>query len=164
MPSTPQERNLLLIASFEFLKGFLLFGIALGMLGFLHKDLQGVLEQGIRMLHFDPEGHHAGALLAKAGLMNDKKIEELSALTFFYSAIHLTQAVGLWLNKKWAKYFTVAITASFIPVEIYAMVAHFKVIKLLLLGFNAVIIWFLLGMLRREKFAAYYYRPTVLFQ
>ena len=164
MYSRTLERNLRFIAAFEFLKGLLLLVLACGTLGFLHRDVREIAEHWIKMLHFDPDGRYAGALLAKLGLVDDKKIKELSAISFVYSAIHFTEAAGLWLNRKWGKYFTIIITASFIPLEIYSIFEHFRLIKLLLLVVNLAIAWFLIVLLRREKHSSYYYRPTVLFQ
>jgi uncharacterized membrane protein (DUF2068 family) len=158
------ERKVRIIAGYELFKGLLLLVLACGTLGFVHKDVQEIVAGWIRALHFDPEGHHIGALLAKIGLLNDKRIEELSAITFFYSVLHLIEGVGLWLNKRWGKFFTIIVTGSFIPLEIYAMYEHFRIVKLVVFAANIVIIWYLIAMVRREKYSAYYYRPTVLFQ
>jgi uncharacterized membrane protein (DUF2068 family) len=39
-----------------------------------------------------------------------------------YAAVELVEAVGLWLLKRWAEYFTVVATAAFVPLEVYDLV------------------------------------------
>ena len=164
MRQRTSDRYLLLIAHFSFLKGALLLVVAVGFLHYLHRDVQGLIEEWIRVLHFDPHNRHIADVLARAGLVNEKNLEELSALTFFYAVIFLTEGVGLFFKKQWAKYFTVIATASFIPMEIYSLFHHFELRKVGLLVISIAIVWFLIVSLRREKPATYYYRPTVLFK
>jgi len=164
MRQRTSDRYLLLIALFKLLKGALLLVVAFGALHYLHKDVQGVVEEWIRVLHFDPHNRHIAEVLEKTGLLDDKKLEELSGLTFLYAAIFLTEGIGLLFRKQWAKYFTVIATASFIPMEIYSLFHHFEFRKVGLLVVSIAIVWFLAVLLRREKPATYYYRPTVLFK
>lgn len=147
---TPKpNRALLLIAAFKFLKGLLLVVLAVGMLRLLHRDLQEVLEHWIDALRIDPQNRYAGALLAKAGLIDDRKLAELSGLTFVYAALFLTEGVGLSLRQRWAEWLTVVATASFIPIEIYEVLHHCNALKVLLLIGNSAIVGYLVTLLRR---------------
>lgn len=142
------SRGLLLIAVFKCGKGFLLLVLALGILQLLHKDVQQVIEQWINMLRIDPGNRYAAALIAKAGLMDDKKLQGLSALTFLYSALFFTEGIGLFLEKRWAEWLSVIATSSFLPIELYEIIKHCSAIKILLLVGNVAIVWFLIYTLR----------------
>jgi len=55
-------------------------------------------------LRVDPDNRYLGALLAKLTLLDDKKIEALSGLTFAYSALFLVEGTGLFFEKRWAEH------------------------------------------------------------
>lgn len=144
------NRGLLLIAGFKLCKGCLLLTLALGILHLLHKDVQQALEDWINVLRIDPDNRYVAGLLAKAGLVDDRKLEELSALTFLYATLFLTEGVGLFLEKPWAEWLCVVATSSLIPVEIYEVFKHLTTMKALLLIGNVAIVWFLVRILRRN--------------
>lgn len=134
------NRGLLLIAGFKLFKGCLLLILALGILHLLHKDVQQVLEDWINVLRIDPDNRYVAGLLAKAGLVNDRKLEKLSALTFLYATLFLIEGGGLFLEKRWAEWLCIVATSSLIPVEIYEIIKHLTVLKVLLLAGNAAIV------------------------
>jgi len=43
----------------------------------------------------------------------------------------LTEGVGLALRKRWAEYLTIIATSSLIPLEVYELIQHFSVMKIL---------------------------------
>lgn len=119
MKPKTSNRYLVVIGIFKVAKGLLLLCVAVGFLGLLHKDVQEIASRWIERLHFDPENRHIGGFLVKLGFITDKQIKLVRGLTAFYSAIFLTEGAGLLARKRWAEYFTVLATGSFIPVEIY---------------------------------------------
>ena len=125
--------------------------LALELLHFLHKDVQLIVEEWINTLRIDPGNRYVGALLAQVGLVDDRKLEELSAFTFLYAALFLTEGVGLFLEKRWAEWLCVCATASLLPIEVYELHKHLSLTKLLLLIGNLAIVWFLIVMLRRHN-------------
>ncbi|WP_163509486.1 DUF2127 domain-containing protein [Fodinicola acaciae] len=58
-----------------------------------------------------------------------------------YGALQLTEAVGLWLLKRWGEYVAVVGTSLFIPLEVYELVEKVTVIRIgaLLINIAAVI-------------------------
>ncbi|MEV6067108.1 DUF2127 domain-containing protein [Nocardia sp. NPDC052001] len=63
---------------------------------------------------------------------------------FAYAAIQLTEAVGLWLVKRWGEYFAVIATSLFLPFEIYELTEKVTVIRAGALLINlAAVIWLL---------------------
>ena len=65
-----------------------------------------------------------------------KQLKELSAGTFVYAAIFLTEGTGLLLRKHWAEYMTLISTGLFIPLEIYEIHRHFTMLKLVVTVVN----------------------------
>lgn len=135
---------------FKCAKGFLLLVLAFGILQLLHKDVQQVIENWINMLRIDPGNRYTATLLAKAGLIDDKKLEGLSALTFLYGSLFSIEGIGLFLEKRWAEWLSVIATSSFLPVEVYEIVKHCSSVKILLFVGNVGIVWFLVYTLRRK--------------
>ena len=63
----------------------------------------------------------------------------------------LTEGVGLAWGKRWAEYFTIIATSSFIPLEIYEIFRHTNVTKVVVLLINVAVVWYLVLELRRHK-------------
>jgi len=70
---------------------------------------------------------------------------------FAYAALFLTEGTGLLLRKRWAQYFTIIVTGSFLPLEVYEFARHASVAKLLVILLNVAIIGYLVVRLRREN-------------
>ncbi len=59
-----------------------------------------------------------------------------------YGASQFVEAFGLWFAKRWGEYFAVIVTSIFIPLEIYELVEHVALFKVLLLAVNvAAVVW-----------------------
>src|SRR5258706_13114155 len=100
-------RGLRLIAAFKLLKGFALLALGIGALNLLHKDVEAIEVQWINSFQVDPNAHYVRLLLAKLSVLDDRRLKELSVGTFIYSAVFLTEGVGLVLGKRWAEYLTI---------------------------------------------------------
>jgi uncharacterized membrane protein (DUF2068 family) len=142
--------GLLLIAAFKLLKGFLLLIVGIGALGLLHKDVPTELEHWVNLLRVDPDNYYIQKVLDKFSILDDRKLQELSVGTFFYSALLLTEGVGLALRKRWAEYLTVIATSSLIPLEIYELVKHVTPAKVVLLVINTAVVVYLIAEVRRN--------------
>ena len=55
-----------------------------------------------------------------------------------------TEGVGLLLRKRWAEYFTIFATASFIPLEVYELIKHFSLAKIAVIVINGLVVWYLI--------------------
>jgi uncharacterized membrane protein (DUF2068 family) len=76
-------------------------------------------------------------------------LKELSVGTFIYAAIFLTEGTGLALHKRWAEYFTIITTSSFLPLEVYEIIHHITVAKSVALVINIAVVVYLMRELRR---------------
>ena len=147
---TKKSNTLLLIALFKLVKGLTLLAVAVGALKLLHRDLAETVGHWISVLRVDPENHFVHRLMARVLRVSPHQLKALSVGTFFYSALLLTEGIGLLLGKRWAEYFTIISTAGLIPVEIYEMAQHVTAVKILVLIVNVAIVVYLVMRVRRN--------------
>jgi uncharacterized membrane protein (DUF2068 family) len=143
------SRGLMLIAAFKLLKGIALIAVGVGALHLLHKDVAAVVDHWINAFRVDPHNRFILWLLAKVPLVDDRKLTELSVGTFIYAAIFLTEGTGLAFHKRWAEYFTIITTASFLPLELYEIIHHATFAKGVALAINIAVVVYLVRELRR---------------
>jgi uncharacterized membrane protein (DUF2068 family) len=142
-------KGLRIIAVFKLVKGLLLVAVGVGAIKLLHKDVSELAANWIAAIRVDPDNRLVHGLIAKLGLMNDHKLEELSVGSFFYAALLLTEGVGLWLKKRWAEYFTIIVTCSLIPLELYEIAKRVTFTRIAVLLVNMAIVWYLFAQLRK---------------
>src|ERR1700731_1733219 len=145
------SRGLLLIAAFKLLKGLALLVVGIGAHTLIDKDLAAVVEHWVNVFRIDPNNHYLHALLERFTDLSPQRLKAVSFGTFFYAALLLTEGVGLALGKRWAEYFTIIATSSFIPLEIYEIFHHANITKVVLLLINIAVVWYLALELRRHK-------------
>ncbi len=149
-PPKHSSRGLWLIAVFKLLKGLALLAIGIGALKLLHKDVASEVERWVNYLRVDPQNYYIHKLLAKVGLLNDRKLKELSVGTFFYSALLLTEGVGLAFKQRWAEYFTIITTASLLPLEVFEIARRVSFARIALFLVNIAIVVYLVRHLRKN--------------
>jgi len=139
----PHNRWLILIALFKLGQAMLFIAIGVGALRLVGKDLGDALESLARHLRFNPEERLVNLLLEKASLVDDRMLERISAGSFLYSVVCIVEGVGLYLEKMWAEFFTLFITASFLPWEIYELMRRATWHKVGLLAINTLVLLYL---------------------
>jgi len=146
-----EDRYLRWIAWLNVCKGVLLCLLALGLLGFLHRDIDAIVGNWLSLLGMNMENRHIVKLLARLDHVTDKQVAEWSGITFAVAGVFLTEGAGLLLRQEWAKYLTIGVTASFVPLEIVESIKHFGWLKLGLMVVNIAVVAFLVVSLLREK-------------
>jgi uncharacterized membrane protein (DUF2068 family) len=146
--SKPKRRNrwLILIAAFKLAQALLFIAIGVGALRLVHKDIGDMLERLANHLRFNTEPRFVIFLLEKSSLVTDRMLKRIGALVFIYAGLDLIEGTGLYLEKVWAEYLTLAITASFLPWEIFEVVRKVTWIRCGLLTINALVVFYLLKM------------------
>ena len=140
------------IASFKLLKGLLLLVVAVGALRLLNEDIASKMRDWVAVLGIDPDNHYIDALLIRIAPLDNHKLEEIGAGSFFYSALLLTEGIGLFLRKRWAEYFTIIVTGSFIPLEIYELTRKYSLTKIvILLGNIAIVVYLAISVVKKQK-------------
>lgn len=150
-PGTRRDSGLLLIGIFKLGKALLFFGIGAGAIHLLHKDLGDELLRLAVALRFDPESHIVSTLMNKADLIDSHRLKEISLATFAYSGVALTEGVGLMLQKVWAEYFTLVLTVSALPWEMYEIARRPTSFRVALLLINILVLWYLIWLLKRKR-------------
>ena len=103
-------------------------------------------------LSVDPDNRYVHAMLLKFTRVDDTTLEQISAGTFFYAGLLLTEGIGLLLRRRWAEYFTIFATASFIPLETYELITAFSAAKIAVLFINlGVVVYLAMRVLRRDS-------------
>ena len=145
------DNGLLLIGLFKLAKAVFFFCIGMGAIHMLHKDLGDELIRLATALRFDPESRVVALLMDKVDLIDSQRLREIGFATFAYSALALTEGVGLLLKKVWAEYLTLVLTISFLPWELYELIRRPSWFRLGLLLINLAVLWYLVWLLRRKR-------------
>ena len=146
------RRGLLLIGLFKLSKSLFFFGVGLGALHLMHKDLGNEIMRVAQEVRFvDPESRMVLLLMKKADLIDAARLREIGFGTFAYSALALIEGTGLMLEKVWAEYLTLGLTVAFLPWEIYELVREPNMFRLGLLVINLLVLFYLLWILRRKR-------------
>jgi uncharacterized membrane protein (DUF2068 family) len=144
--SKPRRRNrwLTLIAAFKLSQALLFIAVGVGAFRLLHKDIGDMLTHLVEHLRFNPESRFVNFVLDKSSLVTDRILRRIGEVGFIYAALDLVEGTGLYLEKAWAEYLTLAITASFLPWEIFEVLRRVTWIRASLLLVNALVFFYLL--------------------
>src|ERR1700722_8095333 len=139
---------LVLIGMFKLLKALLLIVVGIGAIKFLHKGVAGTVTHWIQVLRVDPDNRFVHGMLVRIFRVTPRQLKELSVGTFLYAGLFAAEGVGLLLRKRWAEYFTIVTTSGFIPLEIFELVRHFTITKVVVALINVLIVWYLVARVR----------------
>ena len=144
--SKPRRRNrwLILIAAFKLSQALLFIAIGVGALRLLHKDVGDLLARLAEHMRFNTESRFIDFILDKASIIDDRLLRRIGAVVFIYAGIDLIEGTGLFLEKVWAEYLTLVITASFLPWEIFEVLRRVTWFRSGLLVVNALVVFYLL--------------------
>jgi uncharacterized membrane protein (DUF2068 family) len=134
-------------------KGGLLVALAIGALHLLDRDVGELFSFWITRLHIDLENRFVQSMLASLNLVDNRMLEEISAVTFGFAGLLFVEGTGLLLEQRWAEYMTVFETGLFIPLEIFELVRHATGTKATLLIVNCAVVAYLLRALVRKSHA-----------
>jgi len=140
-----------LIALFKLLKAALLIAVGLGALHLLHNHMAGELERWVAMLGLDPGNRYIAKALQKFADLSPNKVKSLGVVSFIYAGLFLTEGIGLWLVKRWGEWFSVIITSSLVPFEIYEITRHPSSLKVFALIVNVAVALYLVYRIRTER-------------
>jgi uncharacterized membrane protein (DUF2068 family) len=145
------SRGLLVIAAFKLFKGLALLAVGFGARHLLSQNLSADVEHWLDLLRIDPHNHYIHLLLQKVADVDEHKLRQLRAGTFFYATLFLIEGTGLALRKRWAEYVTIISTSSLIPIEVYEIVKHYSAMKIAFLAINIAVVVYLIYELRRNR-------------
>ena len=139
------------IGVFKLFKGVLLVAVGIGALRLLNKDVAAEVYRWANAFRVDPGNRYLQLLLERLSIVNEKTLKEFSVGTLFYSTLFLIEGTGLLLGKHWAEYFTIIVTGSAIPLEIYELIRRATYVKGIVLVLNVAIVAYLAMTVRRSN-------------
>lgn len=142
---------LILIAAFKLGQALLFIAMGVGAFRLLHKDVDDVLEKLAYHLRFNQEAGLVKFILTKAALVDDRMLKRFVGAFFMYAGLDLIEGIGLYLEKVWAEYLTLAITASFLPWEVYEVIRKLTLLRVGLLMVNALVFAYLFDLVITRK-------------
>jgi len=142
---------LVLIGVFKLAKGILVVALALNLLRAGPEGLVADATRWATRLHIDPDGRHFGRLVHAVAGLDGRRLQVAGAALFAYGALFLIEGTGLVLRRRWAEYFTVIVTGSFIPLELYEITRRPDGIRVAVCLVNVAIVWYLARGLRRMR-------------
>jgi uncharacterized membrane protein (DUF2068 family) len=144
------EVGLRLVAIFEGAKGAIVLLTGFGVLHLIHKDLHHVAADLIKYLHLNPASKYPLIFLNLAEKTSDANLWALACAALIYSTVRFAEAVGLWLNRRWAEWFGLVSGAMYIPIEVFELSKGISGIKITIFLVNIFIVSYLLNILFRH--------------
>ena len=138
------DRWLIIIGAFKILEGTFFVLLGLGVVRLLHRDIGDLLLRVALALRIDPESHFVNLLLEKVQLLTPHKMRLISAGIFLKAGLDFVEGIGLAMEKTWAEWLTIAITASFLPWEIFEIARHFTWVKVGITLLNVLVLLYLI--------------------
>jgi uncharacterized membrane protein (DUF2068 family) len=132
------------VATFEALKGMLVFIAGFGLLALVHHDAQAIAERLVLHLHLNPARHYPRVFIEAAGHVNDTGLRSLAALACLYGVVRFIEAYGLWQKKVWAEWFAIISGSIYLPIEAYEIFEGVTWMKAMVFLVNAFIVGYLL--------------------
>jgi uncharacterized membrane protein (DUF2068 family) len=146
-------RLIRLIGLFKLVKAILLIAVGVGAFKMVHSDLTEVATRWVIRLGLDPAGRHVGRLLVETANVSPSRIRDVGVGSFVYAALFLTEGAGLLMAKRWAEWFSVIITSSLVPFEVYEICRHPTVLKCFALLVNVAVVAYLVYRIRTDDAA-----------
>jgi uncharacterized membrane protein (DUF2068 family) len=145
--------GLRLIAAMKIVKGAAMAGLALGVFGLVHKDLEETARHFVQVFRISPENRYVELALEKVGVIEPAELRRLGILTAFDASIQLMEGLGLWFGAWWAEYLVVISTGLFIPEEAAVTVDHFSGLRLTILILNTLMFIYVFQLVFKRHFA-----------
>jgi uncharacterized membrane protein (DUF2068 family) len=147
------DKGLLTIGLFKLAEAVFFFLVGVGAFHFIHRDLGDAATRFAERLRFHMDGLLVSWVLDHLDNITAHRLKEIGFATFFYAGLRVTEGVGLVMEKVWAEYLTVGVTASFLPWEMYEIARRLDWLRVGLLVVNLVVLAYLLWWLRRNRWA-----------
>src|SRR5277367_25176 len=141
---------ILVIGVFKLLKGLLFVLLGIGALKLVHRDVSDLLLRWLIDWHFDPESKFVNLVLDKVAMLDAHRIKQISIAIFCYAGLDFIEGTGLVLEKTWAEYLTLILTASFLPWEFYEILRRPTWVKGVLILVNVLVVVYLVFYVQRS--------------
>jgi len=143
--------GLRLVALFEAGKGLLVLLVGLELLSLVHQGAQNVGEEIVERFHLNFARRHPRILLYAVTHLNDSNVRLLALAALAYSTVRFVEAYGLWRVRAWAEWFAIVSGGVYLPFELYELIRHPTLVKIVVLLVNAAIVAYLVYVRWNER-------------
>jgi len=140
----------LALCSLVVVLALVLAAVAIGVLRLLNKAVADEVALWLDQHHVDLDSPWVSRLLDRLSLVDNRQLATVSIGSGVYAILTLIEGTGLCLRKRWGEYFTILVTGSFLPFEIYECFHRFTFIKLLILLINGSVLVYLVFRVRQR--------------
>jgi len=147
-----RDRYVLRLIALDRVLHFLVLA-AIAVAVFLFAGHEKTLDAGFTRILNDIQGGLGGPVHSASGIVRTiQGVFSISTTNLYligvgvagYAVLEGTEAVGLWLGRRWAEYLTFLATVVFVPYEIWELTKTISVLKVLTLVINLAIVIYLL--------------------
>lgn len=147
----PLAGGLRIVAILEGAKGALVLLTGFGLLSLIHKDVHHTAVQLVQHLRLNPASHYPEIFLNLSNHVTDMQLWAIAVDALLYAIIRLVEAIGLWMQLQWAKWFGFLTGGMFIPVELYDLLQEVTWPKITVLVVNVLMVAYLLSTVMKRK-------------
>jgi uncharacterized membrane protein (DUF2068 family) len=144
------RRGLWIVGIYKLAKAIFFTALGAGALKLVHANLGDLALRLIDWVHMDSEGRAASFLMDRADLIGHHQLRQSALFSFLYAGLCVIEGSGLMLEKRWAEYLTVILTAMALPWEAYELMQHFALYKVALTVLNIAVLLYLLWVLKKR--------------
>ncbi len=148
-----RDKIILRLIAIDRIFHFLIFGLASIAVFFVASDQSALRDKFYSVLDA-LHGAFGGATTGQEGgfigsidnllSFSSGKLHLIGAVLAFYALLEGVEAVGLWLQKRWAEYLTFIATTLLLPLEIYELTEGVKPLKVSALIINLAVVVYLI--------------------
>lgn len=139
----PRFNVLRTIAVYKLIKVLLLLALAYGEVRLSDASLAAKLVTWASARPLGLEHDVATRFLEWFSGLSAPRLHALRIVTLAYAAVFATEGIGLWMQKGWAEWLTVIVTASLIPLEVWELMFRPNIGKAMVLVANTAIVIYL---------------------
>lgn len=139
------------VAILEAAKGTLVLLVGLGLLSIGHEAIERFAERLVTHAHLNPAAHYSDIFIYLASRLHGIAVPVLACAAFLYAGIRLSEAYGLWRERRWAEWLAAWSGAIYIPFELYELSVRVTWLKIGALFLNVAIVAFMLYSLSQSK-------------
>ena len=138
------------IVAFKAIKTVLLTALGVALIFSIQRDPVSLVWRAAEAVHVSTSSRVFDAALRFAFRATPAKEIGLAFAAFGYAVLMAIEGVGLYLRRRWARWFTIGATSSFIPIEVYEIVREPGALRVVVLLLNVAIVIYLF--FRKEVF------------
>lgn len=145
-----RDQMIEIIAIFKFVKVAGLLAIDFGLLKMLDPAIAQRMQSWILALSQGAAHPHILKALVTVTSYSPRRLQTLGVIALSYATLYMIEGIGLWHQSRWAEYLTIVATSLLIPLEIYEIVTHMTLPKIIALIVNIGAVIYLAYRLRHE--------------